>query len=67
MSDIARQIADVDAQIASVETRIFEQKKRVENLRAKGSDPTEAQAVIATLGETLTELRTRKVALEQQK
>ncbi len=63
---IAQRIAELDAQIASIEDHIFQQKKRVENLLAKGGDVSEPQSVIATLSQTLEDLQTRKAGLEQQ-
>ena len=66
MTDIARQIANLDAQVASIEDRIFQHRKRMENQLAKGGDAAELRSVIATLSETLTDLEARKARLQQQ-
>lgn len=63
---VARQIADVNAQIAETELLICQNQKRVENLLAKGADVTELKSAIAVLAETLTRLKTRKARLHEQ-
>lgn len=63
---LARQIADVDAQIAETEVLICQHQKRVENLLAKGADVTELKSAIAVLTETLTRLETRKALLHER-
>jgi TolA-binding protein len=65
-TNIARQISDVNAQIADTEIRIIQQQKRVENLRAKGADVTEMQSAVDALAEMLADLETHKAELEQQ-
>lgn len=65
-TNIARQISDVNTQIADTEIRIIQQQKRVENLRAKGADVTEMQSAVDALAEMLADLETHKAELEQQ-
>jgi hypothetical protein len=64
---IARQIADVDAQIADTELRILQSQKRVENRVAKGADVTELKSAIAALTKVLTYLEACKARLHQQR
>jgi hypothetical protein len=64
--DLARQIADVDVQIAEIEARIFQHQKRVENLLAKGGDAAESRATIASLATALAGLEAQKKALQRQ-
>lgn len=64
---IARQIADVDAQIADTELRIFQNQKRVENRVAKGADVAELRSAIAALTEVLTCLEACKARLHEQR
>lgn len=63
MTNIAQRLAEVDIRIDKIETMIVHQQKRAENLRAKGADPTEAQAVVATMMETLAVLKAHKAEL----
>jgi hypothetical protein len=65
--DIARQLAETDAQISDLEIRIIQQQKRVENLLAKGGDAADVREVIATLTLTLADLEARRARLEQQR
>ena len=62
---IARQIADVSAQIEDTKLRILQDQKRVENRLAKGADVTELRSAIAVLTETLTRLEARKALLRE--
>ncbi|HET7155001.1 MAG TPA: hypothetical protein VFI87_06500, partial [Hyphomicrobiaceae bacterium] len=64
---IARQIGDVNAQIADTELSILQSQKRVENRLAKGADVTELRSAIAVLTETLTYLEACKVRLQEQR
>jgi len=64
---IARQTADVNAQIADTELQILQNKKRVENRLAKGADVTELKSAIAVLTETLTYLEACKARLHEQR
>jgi hypothetical protein len=59
-TDLARQIADVDVQIADAEARIFQHQKRVENTVARGGDASELRTTIAGLTETLADLKAQK-------
>lgn len=65
-SNSAQKIADLNAQIADIEQQIVQNQKRVENLRAKGTDATEPRSAIATLTETLAQLEACKTRLEVQ-
>jgi hypothetical protein len=65
-SNISRQIADLDAQIADTELQILQNQKRVENLLAKGADATELRTATAVLTETLVHLEASKAQLEKQ-
>jgi predicted nucleic acid-binding Zn-ribbon protein len=64
--DIARQIAELDAQIADIENRIFQNRKRMENQLAKGGEAVELRSAIATLSQSLADLEARKARLQQQ-
>jgi predicted nucleic acid-binding Zn-ribbon protein len=63
MKSIAQRLAEVNAQIADIDNQIVQQQKRAENLRAKGADSTEAQAVLATMMETRAYLEAHKAEL----
>lgn len=62
---LARQIADVDAQIEDTKLRILQDQKRIENRLAKGADVTELRSAIALLTETLTRLEACKALLRE--
>lgn len=64
-SNVARQIADLNTQIADTELQILQKQKRVENLLAKGADATEEKSAIAVLSETLARVESRKKSLEK--
>jgi len=63
---IARQIADVSAQIEDTKLRILQDQKRVENCLAKGTDVTELRSAIAVLTERLAHLEACKALLREQ-
>lgn len=65
-SDVAQQIADLNTQIAETELQILQIQKRVENMLAKGADPADLKAEIATLTETLAQMESQKAWLEQK-
>jgi chromosome segregation ATPase len=56
----------MDAEIADVESRIFQHQKRVENLQASGGDTVELQSAIASLGKALADLEAQKAELRRQ-
>jgi hypothetical protein len=58
--DLARQIAEIDAQIADAEARIFQHQKRVENMLARGGDACELSTTIAALTKRLADLEAQK-------
>lgn len=64
--DLARRIADVDAQIADTEARIVQHQKRVENILARGGDPSGQHATIAKLAEALADLERQKSELVEK-
>ena len=64
---VARQIADVNAQIEDTKLQILQNQKRVENRLAKGADVTELRSAIAVLTETLTHLEACKALLREQR
>ena len=64
-SNVTRQIADLNTQIADTELQILQKQKRVENLLAKGADATEEKSAIAVLSETLAHLESRRKGLEK--
>jgi hypothetical protein len=61
--DLARQITDIDAQIADTEARIFQHQKRVENIVARGGDASELSVTIAALNKARAELEAQKAKL----
>lgn len=65
-SDLARQISDLDVQIAETELFILQKQKRVENLLARGAVTTQLAAEIETLSNILTHLEGRRERLRKQ-
>lgn len=63
---VARQIADVSAQIEETKPQLVQNQKRVENQLAKGADVTELRSAVAVLTETLTYLEACKALLREQ-